>query len=420
MAMTYQPTPRTASQILVGGILSAYILSAVLVSQLSWGANLSQGIGMLLAFVFALSLLAGRGRIQLSRELIVLVMFAASTVVGGLVARSLSDFIELEGTLFQIVILSVIVYNVSQDEASRVVAMRVFVAAVVVASILSALGVNFYALGGRSGSVLVNPNSYGAVLLLAIALASYLLVIRARRWERLALIAVIPWLSWNVVLSGSRTAILGLVVFLLALFLFYACRRARSRPFRVLVAGLVLLGVLSAGVLLVYRQEALQRRFQALWGAVSAGEMDIAGRSLALRYGFFRVALQVWYTRPLFGVGANQFQDYVLEYDPGLKVAYAHSDYAEILTDFGLTGFVLYYMVYFFIIARIVKLRKWRSPGKYGPGLDVLLAFFAAFLVTEIGSITYYDKNTWIVVVLLLCAVQGLRKKAGETKQHVS
>jgi len=413
-------SPRNgSSNILLQWLLTAYILSAVLISYLPSGANISQGIGVLLAFAFVAYLLVEKRRILLTRELVMLALFGVYTLIGGFLAVDSTSFWKMETTLFQLIALVIIVYNIARNEASRLLSTKVFVLAVTIASVLAFLGVGFSA-EGRIGGVLGNPNNYGATLLFAIALATYLVSTRLRKWQRVLLIVAIPWLSWNVLLSGSRTAILGLVVFVGALLLLYTRRVVTKRPFRVIMTWVLLAGVLTAGFSSIFNLDLrVQRRLDNMWLVVRGTNLqDLPEGSLITRYRFIRTAFQVWRDHPLLGVGTNQFRYYATEYNPNVFASYAHSDYAEILADFGLIGFLLYYVFFFLLSMRVLRLRVGAMAARQALSLDIVTAFLLSFFVSEIGFVLYYNKNMWIGVTLILCLLQTWDRERHAVNSH--
>ncbi len=406
---------RSSSKILLRWLLAFYILSAVLISYLPAGANISQSIGVLLAFAFVVNVLVEKRRILLTRELVILGLFAIYTLIGAFLARDLAAFWTMEATLFQLIVLIIIIYDITRNETSRLLSTKVFVLAVTIASVLALLGVGFSA-EGRIGGVLGNPNNYGATLLFAIALAGYLLSTRLRRWQRVLLIIVIAWLSWNVLLSGSRTAILGLVVFVGALLLLYTSRMVTKRPFRVIMTWVVLAGVLTVGFSSIFNLDlSLQRRLDNVWLAVRGTNLQaLSEGSLVTRYRFIQTAFQVWKEQPLLGVGTNQFRYYATEYNPNVFSSYAHSDYAEILADFGLIGFLLYYVFFFLLSMRVLRLRVGAMAARQAISLDIVTAFLLSFFVSEVGFVLYYSKVAWIGFALILCLLQTWDRKGYE------
>jgi len=400
-------------------VLAVYILSAVLISYMPWGADVSQGVGVVLAFCFLVRLLVERRGLSLTRELLALALFASYTMVGALLAKNLAAFLTSEATLLQIYILVVIIYEVCRSDKASSLLMRVFVGAVAAASVLTVLGVNYYS-PNRLGGVLGNPNTYGATLFFAIALAIYLLSTGVRKRERVLLIAIIPWLAWNVLLSGSRTAMLGVAVFVATLYLLYARRKMLARPARTLAIGVLLVGMVVGAVFCFSQDATMQRRLGNLWQTLVSGGKQVVGSGLETRYQFIQAALEVWQDHPFLGVGTNQFRFHAMGYNPDLYTTYAHSDYAEILADFGVVGFILYYTVFVFLVVRVLRLRARKRNTREIWRIEVIAAFLTAYFVMELGYVWYYDKASWIVLALLLCALQDRRVQGEELASHGS
>src|SRR5690606_22989098 len=71
---------------------------------------------------------------------------------------------------------------------------------------------------------------------------------------------------------------------------------------------------------------------------------DVSEGSLYARADFIQAGLELWREHPFFGLGSNQFRYYMPEF--GLRETYSHSNPIEILANYGLIGFVLYYSIY--------------------------------------------------------------------------
>ena len=96
----------------------------------------------------------------------------------------------------------------------------------------------------------------------------------------------------------------------------------------------------------------------------------------------------VFKERIVVGYGANNYKN-VTRY----KV-YSHNNFVEILVDFGLIGFALYYLIYFHCFK---KLRKGKSDAE-----KALFSIFLVRFIMEIALVTYYDKLNWIFVAFCL------------------
>ena len=177
----------------------------------------------------------------------------------------------------------------------------------------------------------------------------------------------------------------------------------------------VLAGVLAAGFLYTGQEIGLRKRLDDLWLAVQGTNLrNLPEGSLATRYGFVQAALQVWQGHPLLGVGTNQFRYYAPEYSSNVFSSYAHSDYAEILADFGLIGFLLYYAFFFSLSVRVLWLQVGTVAAKHRLSLDILTAFLFSFFVSEVGFVLYYSKIAWIGFALILCLLRTWDRKGYE------
>lgn len=87
-------------------------------------------------------------------------------------------------------------------------------------------------------------------------------------------------------------------------------------------------------------------------------------------------------------------------YYPGQTAFYAHNNFVEILVNFGIVGFLLFYWLYAVII--LVGLRKMSSMV---PTQAMLLALLVTLLLMEYGQVDYYNRFFMAFVAIAWVAV---------------
>ncbi|MCD6154736.1 MAG: O-antigen ligase family protein [Candidatus Verstraetearchaeota archaeon] len=390
-------------------MLALYIASAVLISYMPWGADISQGIGIILAFVFTAEFLVRQRRLSLPRELILFSLFFVYTLAGGFIAYDYEVFVLSEFTLFQLLMLTVISYNIMLYQSAITLAMKSFVAAAAVAGILAVAGVNF-SNSGRLTSTLGNPNIYGLTLLFAITMSIYLYIQSSSKREKLLYTLFIPFSVYQIILTGSRKAIIGLFSFVVIAFALYVRSRSRYRPGRVFLSILILGGMLvGSGYMLVHSK--FYKRLEYLEKVLATRDIEAGGGSIKERIEFYIAAYATWRDHPLFGVGTNQFRFYTSDYVPGLRSTYAHSNFMEILADFGIVGFILYYSIYIAIFHDFYKLKKIKLYNKDQLSVYVLLALIVVYVISELAWVSYSEKITWIVLSIIIAQIRNMYRK---------
>jgi O-antigen ligase len=208
----------------------------------------------------------------------------------------------------------------------------------------------------------------------AVILVAALLCCRGRLQVAAAVglpLAVIP-----LALSLTRGAILAFAVSLVVVGAASGWRHLLGLAVVTLVAGSVLLAVGGAGGTVAGR----------LTSIASAGSSP--DQSVSDRYQLWRLALDVWRTDPVRGVGIKNFAAYRDTYAPlglssGGDVASGHSyvrvqllsshnEYLLVLAEQGLPGLVAYLSLMLALLAAPTRLRRQREPAARFLGLAML------------------------------------------------
>jgi len=235
------------------------------------------------------------------------------------------------------------------------------------------LRVDLFSLPPRLGSTFWNPNNLAFAMLLGIALA-----FKHRRWFWL-----VVFLS-ALVLTGSLTSLaaglVGLVVYLLLL-------RTRSLNLRryFLLALPLMLTLGTIVVLQVLRRPARNVQFG----------------SFGQRIRLWQVALEMFSSRPVFGMGPGSFKE--IFFRAGLLRAgpshhHAHNLYLHVAAESGLIGLAALACVLIFALLAVRTL--WRDGQHQNAALG------AALLVT-VAVHGLSDYVFWIPAVILLTLWTG-------------
>ena len=195
----------------------------------------------------------------------------------------------------------------------------------------------------------------------------------------------------GLVLSASRGGIISAALGLLVLGIFYVNRQSQKRNGLIVLAVFLLVGAYGVHVGL----EHTVKRFHS----------DQLQSSFEGRYRYAEKTMDVFRDFELTGVGVGNFQYAYPRYqspeDMGLLIDYAHNDWAQLLAETGILGFVLVLLGIGYFTYYIV--RRWharRDPPALALGVVPL-----AVLVT-MGVHSYFDFNLHIPAnVLVLAAV---------------
>ena len=132
---------------------------------------------------------------------------------------------------------------------------------------------------------------------------------------------------------------------------------------------------------------------------------SIVDKSISDREYLSAIALQLFKQKPVLGWGCDNVRSYLISIGFRLEV-YAHNNYLELLADYGIIGFVLYYSFY---VKAIFQAIKNGLDDKYDKLIFVVLL---VCMVMEYGSVNY-QRNTYLYIMTILVSSQKWNKREG-------
>lgn len=125
-------------------------------------------------------------------------------------------------------------------------------------------------------------------------------------------------------------------------------------------------------------------------------EGTLEGRETQKRSDLMEDALVVWREEPVFGHGIDQYRY------SGAFTAYSHNNYTEILANFGVVGFGLFYVIYAVLIARSLAGILRGSEAAW-----VIMAIIVSVLLMDLARVSYTSRTTWLFIVIMAYYSQG-------------
>ena len=125
-------------------------------------------------------------------------------------------------------------------------------------------------------------------------------------------------------------------------------------------------------------------------------EGTLEGRETQKRSDLMEDALMVWREEPVFGHGIDQYRY------SGAFTAYSHNNYTEILANFGVVGFGLFYVIYAVLIARSLVGIFRGSEAAW-----VIMAIIVSVLLMDLARVSYTSRTTWLFIVIMAYYSQG-------------
>lgn len=252
----------------------------------------------------------------------------------------------------------------------------------------------------------LNPNLYGNYLLLTILLFSRAIfadpvgVVRSRiRWWKVlfATLGTLLCVQQVIMTTGSRKALLGLLFITAGVFIMYC--RGHFNASRVLVGGIISL-VLTGVVGGMVGESSHFRRLENLYDHV-IGDGTQEG-SITQRADLIERGIEFWFESPLFGHGANSFREYVGD---GF---YSHSNFVELLANFGVLGFVFYYAVHYGALRRAIRLLAFRDSVIRTQVIWFIVGVAFIVLLWDPFAVSYYSKSNAIFLAAAFAVLYRL------------
>lgn len=196
------------------------------------------------------------------------------------------------------------------------------------------------------------------------------------------------------ILSGSRKGFLAIALCIGAYYVLSAYNLKLIRNL-IIVVILVMWGyffLITNETLYAIAGAKLQILIQNLFIGSEIKDWSIIERS------YYRTqAMNLFYNNPIFGNGINGFRAYMKEIGYS-HVTYSHCNYTELLANYGLIGFLLYYFLKIKIVLKSIG--KLRNKNKLFIGMWI---WVVTLLILEYGFVSYYStwaQAIWIILYL--------------------
>ena len=239
--------------------------------------------------------------------------------------------------------------------------------------------INSSALDGRFTTG-INANAMGmnAAYLFGILLYGA----KEAKWKKWHLNLITIAVGIIAILTGSRKAVLMLLIFAICYILFWRPEKNMARFFGRIFA------VVGVSVLLIFLvmkvdvlYDAAGHRLEALYLQWIHG--DVIDASATTRDNMIEVGIRLFKKEPLLGFGHNGFK-----LGSGYWT-YSHNNYVEILCSLGICGFAVYYIPLLYFLVEAFRLWKRGVPGAVVP-----LTIFIIEFINDWGHVSYY--SIWI------------------------
>ena len=386
-------------------ILFLYLVFAV---GLYGSPNLTiypQLIGVLLSVVFFGSVLIKKTVLVFTIPLKILVIFLFYAFLSTILfSTSLGFFF----TILQVILLIIIVYNILLKSNTygffywgiTIGCLLIIFLQVIGGRPLIAIGIIILdRLGGTAGNV----NDYAFILCTAINLLLFSFYVDANKkkmfyWKILKLLIILLFAIEIIFFTLSKT---GLVIMLFSFIIFsfnYIIKSSVISKFLVVTAVLILYLMVNPNSIEI--ELSVFDRFLGMYDTLSDNSSYEDG-STSQRSDLITEGIRLWPERPLLGWGPGQ---YASVNKVGFGV-YSHNNFIEVLVNFGLLGFFIFYSVHIYLLRKLFKLKKMKQRNNE---VNWLLVMLFSLLIIDLTFVTYYNKIYFINLAFILVNVRKL------------
>ena len=325
----------------------------------------------------------------------------------GELERGEGIILYLHLTLFFLILISIFD---KKEEWFRLLKLTLIISAISsLAGILQKLNVySFYGIDKpRVSGTLVNPDFFGAYIVLAIFVGIFVLLTEKNKKWKIVWSAILILNFYTLILSGTRAAWLGMgagIVFIFSFWLFYYSKlRPKLRKIILFIAFIFVLFVL---LIVLNQDKPFIRDNYFLNRAVSL--LDI--RTVYSRLLVWEVAFDAWKEKPILGWGPESFSyifDKSFEADKHrliLKEFFfdrPHNKIMGLMASSGIFGTLSYLSVFFIIFYLFFKQRIFNRSVCL-----ILIGFFVAYFVQNL--FTFDTISTYLIFFLVLGFVNNL------------
>ncbi len=243
----------------------------------------------------------------------------------------------------------------------------------------------------RIGGSVNQENAFGYYSAIVFAFALYQMLYKGRKWQ----VIFLPLPIIMGLLSGSKKSLLLLVV---AAFLLIALKERK----KVFVRTFFAVAVVMLAAFALYRLGIMDLVLQRFDAALSGTDNSTNKRRLYIEFG-----IEMFKKKPILGYGIEHFG--LLFQEKYGSMHPAHNNYVQILTSFGITGFLLWYGAYFYFL--IIGIKNF-----YKNDIAPMLFFISVItLVNDITTTTLLNKFTYILLAMCF-AIAHIIKKGNKEK----
>ena len=233
----------------------------------------------------------------------------------------------------------------------------------------------------RLGSYFDNPNGVSAYSVIGFSFSIYGLLFFKSKWRAFFLIPAISMFLVGLS-TGSRTFLIAIVIiFIFDLYFLFQKRKLLYLISILLFIGLFI-GLINLPVLSGLKLRLINS-IETILGKSDKPDTSTLSRVIWIDYGFWLGGKSLF-----FGYGAGGFSEV------SLLGTYAHSNFAEVICDFGIFGFIVFYFPLLYILIYSFVHRK--------EDIKLIIPIALYYFLVGFTNVIYYKKIYYFILALLL------------------
>lgn len=261
-------------------------------------------------------------------------------------------------------------------------------------------GLSMVSEGERLGSEDFNLDGNTiAVHMLFLIFFSLILYKKKREWRFITLVMMAIML-FLIFVSGCRRAIIGFILVILSYFLSFGGKHKMKSLFQIfLVLAVISYLLINVEIFYDIAGYRMEKIFINLGLMSDSKSFDSYDYSAEIRGQMIPIAFLMFMANPIIGNGYAFFITH-----SGLNILTqnysTHNNYLEILVNYGILGFVLYYSIIFYILYGLFKYRKQSWLNSF------LLSFLLIhLLVIEPTTVNFCNYSVFYIMYYILFRV---------------
>lgn len=366
----------------INSVLFIYILSIYLLTYREGLNIISNTIAFLLVATIWLNFLITKRKLAFNKILLLFLLFILFCIISVFFAIEQGRSVPMIKTLILIYIVMISLVNYIDNLEKIEKTINYFVYSGVITSFYI-FAISDFSQITRFGSELGNENAIGMIIGLSATFSFYCLLNKRKFIHIVFLLIMIP----TLLLTGSRQALLFL--FFNILIMMYLKYRGDIRKTILLIIVSVLLLITVSYIIfnVPFFYQIIGERTEQMVNFISGeGKID---DSVKLRAYMAKSGIEMFKNKPFTGYGINNFR-ILFNSVPGGRDTYAHNNFIELLVGIGIIGAIIYYLIYFCLLANLLINAKQIAKRDLS---YIFIAIIISYIIMSVSTVYYYNKH---------------------------